>query len=164
MEGIFSSIQVSGSGMSVQRQKMNVVAENIANAETTQTEEGGPFRRHRLEVEAQDEKLPFQTLLKTSQAELHRTRTQHIPGLPSDLGYREKVAVARAEENEEGPESFKLVYDPSHPDADAEGYVKMPDIEIINEMVDMITANRAYEANAMAVSASKEMLKNALDI
>jgi len=164
MEGVFSSIQVSGSGMSVQRRKMNVVAENIANAETTRTEEGGPYRRHLLEVEAADEKLPFQTILKTSQAELHRTRRQHIPGLPSDLGNREKVAVAKAEETQEGPDAYKLVYDPSHPDADEEGYVKMPDIEIINEMVDMITANRGYEANAMAISASKEMLKNALEI
>jgi flagellar basal-body rod protein FlgC len=164
MEGVFSTIKISGTGMSVQRRKMNVVAENIANAETTSTEEGGPYRRRRLEVQAADEKLPFQTVLKNSQATLTRTRKQHISGFPTGIRRQELVAVAEGKEVEDGPDSFKLVYDPSHPDADADGYVKMPDIEIINEMVDMISANRAYEANAMAVSASKEMLKNALDI
>lgn len=164
MEGVFSSIKISGSGMSVQRRKMNVVAENIANAETTSTEEGGPYRRRRLEVESADEKMPFQTVLKNSQATLTRTRRKHIAGFPSRLERQELVAVANGKEVSEGAESFKLVYDPSHPEADADGYVKMPDIEIINEMVDMMSANRAYEANAMAVSASKEMLKNALEI
>jgi len=164
MDGVFSSIKISGSGMSVQRRKMNVVAENIANAETTKTEEGGPYRRRRLEIKAADEKLPFQTVLKDSQATLTRTRRRHIAGFPSTLQRQEAVAVADGKETVEGPEAFKLVYDPSHPEADAEGYVKLPDIEIINEMVDMMSANRAYEANAMAVSASKEMLKGALDI
>ncbi len=164
MEGVFSSIKISGSGMSVQRRRMNVVAENIANAETTKTEEGGPYRRRRLEVEAADDKLPFKTILKNRQNTLVRTRRSHMPGIPTGLGSRDTVAVANAETTSEGPDAYKLIYDPSHPDADEAGYVKMPDIEIINEMVDMITANRSYEANAMAISASKEMLKNALDI
>jgi flagellar basal-body rod protein FlgC len=143
---------------------MNIVAENIANAETTKAEEGGPYQRRRLEVEAADEKLPFKTILKDRQSKLVRTRKRHISGIPTTFGSRESVAVARAETAVEGPDAYKLVYDPSHPDADETGYVKMPDIEIINEMVDMITANRSYEANAMAISASKEMLKDALDI
>lgn len=164
MEGVFSSIKISGSGLSVQRQKMNVVAENIANAETTSTGEGGPYRRRRLEVSSADEKLPFRTILKNRQAVLYRTRRRHMPGIPTALGTEESVAVAGAKEVTEGPEAYRLVYDPSHPEADAEGYVKMPDVEIINEMVDMISANRAYEANAMAVTASKDMLKDALDI
>jgi flagellar basal-body rod protein FlgC len=164
MEGVFSSISISGSGMSVQRQKMNVVAENIANAETTKTEEGGPYRRRRLEVEAADDKLPFKTILKNRYAKLTRTRPEHLPGLGTNMGSRETVAVAKAETEVEGPDAYKLVYDPSHPDADENGYVKMPKIEIINEMVDMIAANRSYEANATAISASKEMLKNALEI
>jgi flagellar basal-body rod protein FlgC len=164
MDGIFSNIEVSGTGMSVQRRKMNVVAENIANAETTSTPEGGPYRRHKLEVDAKTEKLPFQTILKNQYAGLVRTRQAHMPGFDTNLGQQESVAVAKAEEVIEGPDAYKLIYDPSHPDADENGYVKMPDIEIINEMVDMMAANRAYEANAMAISGSKEMLKNALDI
>jgi flagellar basal-body rod protein FlgC len=164
MEGVFSTIKISGTGLSVQRHKMNVVAENIANAETTSTEEGGPYRRKSVEVTAAKEKLPFQTILKNKQASLHRTRRQHMPGLGSKLGNRGEVSVAEAEEKVAGADAFKLVFDPSHPEADEEGYVKMPDIEIINEMVDMMAANRAYEANAMAVTASKEMIKQALDI
>jgi flagellar basal-body rod protein FlgC len=164
MEGVFSSITISGSGMSVQRQKMNVVAENIANAETTKTEEGGPYRRKRLEVEAADDKLPFKTILKNRYAKLIRTRREHLPGLGTNMGKRETVAVVQGETEAEGPDAYKLVYDPSHPDADENGYVKMPDIEVINEMVDMISANRSYEANATAISASKEMLKDALNI
>lgn len=164
MEGVFSTIKISGTGMSVQRRKMNVVAENIANAETTQTEEGGPYRRRRLEVESASEKLPFQTVLKNTSATLTRTRRQHIAGFPSSIQSQESVAVANGKEVDEGPESFKLVYDPSHPEANDDGYVKMPDIEIINEMVDMMSANRGYEANAMAISSSKEMIKSALEI
>jgi flagellar basal-body rod protein FlgC len=164
MDGVFSSIEISGSGMSIQRRKMNVVAENIANAETTQTPEGGPYRRGRLEISAATERTPFQTILKNSAASLARTNNRHLPSVPSELGQRGEVEMAKAKEVREGADAYKLVYDPTHPDADAEGYVKMPDVEIINEMVDMMTANRGYEANAMAISASKEMLKEALDI
>jgi len=164
MEGVFSTIRISGSGMSVQRRKMNVVAENIANAETTKTEDGGPYRRRQLKIDSASEKLPFQTVLKKSQAALTRTHRKHISGFPSVLQRGEEVSVAQGKEVTAGAEAVKLVYDPSHPEANEEGYVRMPDIEIINEMVDMMSANRAYEANAMAISASKEMLKNALDI
>ena len=123
-----------------------------------------PTRAGRIGEEAADDKLPFKTILQNKQNSLVRTRRTHMPGIPTGLGSRESVAVAKAETTIEGPDAYKLIYDPSHPDADDAGYVKMPDIEIINEMVDMITANRSYEANAMAITASKEMLKNALDI
>jgi flagellar basal-body rod protein FlgC len=143
---------------------MNIVAENIANAETTSTPEGGPYRRRLVEVNASSERLPFNTILKRSQGALVRTNRGHMPAVPTGLEKTGEVAVAQAKELTEGKDSYRLVYDPGHPDADEEGYVKMPDIEIINEMVDMMTANRAYEANTLAISASKEMLKNALNI
>lgn len=164
MAGIFSSIEVSGSGMSLQRRKMNVVSQNIANAETTKTEEGGPYRRRRLDVSADDEKLPFKTILEGSTNGLLLTNKGHLPEIPVAPGNYETVAVAKGEEIEADENAFRLIYDPTHPDADADGYVKMSDIELINEMVDMMSANRAYEANALSISASKEMLKNALDI
>lgn len=164
MEGIFSSIEISGSGMSVQRRKMNIVSENIANVETTKTQDGGPYRRKRLEISAADEKLPFNTVLKKSFADLSRTNDKHFPSSPIGSRMYGDVSVTDAEEQEAGRDAYKLVYDPSHPDANEEGYVKMPDIELINEMVDMISANRAYEANAMAISSSKEMVKDALNI
>ncbi len=164
MEGVFSSIDISGSGMSLQRRKMNVVAENIANAETTKTEDGGPYRRRRLQVNSDSEKLPFKTILNNSRAGLARTHKSHMTGAPSVTGNYESVVTARSKEIIAGEDEYRLVYDPGHPEADEDGYVKMPDIEIINEMVDMISANRAYEANAMAISASKDMLKGALEI
>ncbi|MCK5127144.1 MAG: flagellar basal body rod protein FlgC [candidate division Zixibacteria bacterium] len=164
MDGIFSSIEISGSGMSVQRRKMNVVSENIANAETTKTQEGGPYRRKRLEVSATDEKLPFNTILKKSQSALSRTNSMHMTATPMGSRRYGDVSVTESKELTAGDDAFKLVYDPGHPDADQEGYVKMPDIELINEMVDMMSANRGYEANALAISASKAMVKDALDI
>lgn len=164
MAGIFSTIKISGSGMSVQRRKMNVVAENIANAETTRTENGGPYRRRRLEVTSESEKIPFKTILRESQAGLVRTHKGHMSAMASGGVQRETIVLAKAREVVAGIDEYRLVYDPSHPEADQEGYVKMPDIEVINEMVDMMSANRSYEANATAISASKEMLKNALDI
>lgn len=150
--------------MSVQRKKMNVVAQNIANAETTRTEEGGPYRRRKLEISADTEHLPFQTLLQETQSDLTRTNQMHFPAMPTASGNGGEVAVAKGEEVSEGEDSYRLIYDPSHPDADEKGYVKMPDIDIINEMVDMMSSNRAYEANAMSISANKDMLKGALDI
>jgi flagellar basal-body rod protein FlgC len=164
MEGVFSSIEISGSGMSVQRRKMNVVAENIANAETVKTEDGGPYRRRSLEITSDSEKVPFKTLLSKSQATLARTHKLHMTETPNVRRDYEKVVQAKSRELVAGEDAYRLVYDPSHPEANEDGYVKMPDIEIVNEMVDMISANRAYEANAMAISASKDMLKNALDI
>jgi flagellar basal-body rod protein FlgC len=164
MEGVFSSIEISGSGMSVQRRKMNVVAENIANAETVKGEDGGPYRRKRLQVSSDSEKIPFKTLLDRSQTNMARTHKMHMTAPPSANNSYERVVSAKSREIQSGPDAYRLIYDPSHPEANEDGYVKMPDIEIVNEMVDMISANRAYEANAMAISASKEMLKNALDI
>lgn len=164
MDGIFSSIKISGSGMSVQRRKMNVVAENIANVETAATEEGGPYRRKNLKLTSTEQNLPFNTVLERSRTGLSRTHGAHLPMVASGMGNSRSMSLARAEEVSGGEDSFKLVYDPQHPEADGEGYVKMPDIEVITEMVDMIAANRSYEANAMAISASKEMLKNALEI
>ena len=164
MDGIFSSIEISGSGMSVQRRKMNVVAENIANAETVKTDDGGPYRRKRVAVSSDSEKIPFKTILNRSQATMARTHNMHFPATASAKNSYEKVVSARSQDIEAGEDAYRLIYDPSHPEANEDGYVKMPDIEVVNEMVDMISANRAYEANAMAISASKEMLKNALDI
>ncbi len=164
MDGIFSSIKISGSGMSVQRRKMNVVAENIANVETAATKEGGPYQRKNLKVSSEQQNLSFKTVLDRSQSGLRRTNSAHLPTVPTGSGSFQTASMAQAEEVSAGADAYKLIYDPHHPEADSEGYVKLPDIEIINEMVDMIAANRSYEANATAISASKEMLKNALEI
>ncbi len=127
---LFRSVNVSATGLSTQRTRMDVIADNIANAETTRTAEGGPYRRLRVLVSAADGPDGGVQLM----------------GVTPD----------------ETP--FKRVYDPSHPDANAEGYVDLPNVDIATEMVDMMTASRAYEANARALAMSRDMLRDAIDI
>jgi len=164
MAGILGSIELSSRGLSVQRAKMNTVAQNIANAETTETEKGGPYRRQRVMVS--EEKLDggFASHLSQAKTRLARTHSGHISGKNRTVSQREDVSGAKLKVVEDPASAYKLVHDPGHPLADEEGYVKYPDIEIVNEMVDMMAASRAYEANAVAISAARNMAETALDI
>jgi flagellar basal-body rod protein FlgC len=132
--GLYSSIEVSASGLSAERLAMDVIANNLANVNTTRTPEGGPFKRQ-LVVFAQKQDAAAQT--------------DSLNGsTPSNAGVQAVGIV-----NDTSPD--KLVYDPSHPDADPQGYVHMPNIEVVKEMVDMMAASRAYEANVTAISESR---------
>ena len=163
MSGILNAIGISSRGLSVQRTKMNVVAQNIANAETTKTPEGGPYRRKRVTV--QEEKVSdFKSLLRKADTHVSRTHPNHRPGRKHIVNEEVNSSSVSMTEIEDPESSFKLVHDPSHPEANDEGYVRMPDIEIINEMVDMMAATRAYEANTVAISSAKTMAKDALEI
>lgn len=164
MSGIFSAIDISASGLSLQRKKMNAVAQNIANAETTRTEDGTPYRRKRIVASAEDENVPFRTAMAAARTKLSRTDPAHRPSSIRHSLSAVEISKADGREIEAPADSFRLVHDPDHPDADQEGYVRMPDIEIITEMVDMIAASRAYEANTMAIASAKEMAQNALEI
>ncbi len=164
MSGIFSSIEISATGLSLQRKKMDVVAENIANAETTRTEKGGPYRRKRVMVSASEEEVPFRNVMNDLKTKLAMTDSRHLPGSPVISKEDVEVSKVEGQQVEDPASSFRLVYDPSHPDADEKGFVKMPDVEIVNEMVDMIAASRGYEANTTAILSAKEMAKNALNI
>ena len=164
MSGIFSAIDVSASGLSLQRKKMDAVAQNIANAETTRTDDGTPYRRKRILASADEENVPFRTAMTAARTKLARTNPTHLSSSPRNSLSTVEVSKADGREVEAPADSYRLVHDPDHPDADQEGYVKMPDIEIITEMVDMIAASRAYEANTMAIASAKEMAQNALDI
>ena len=124
-----SSIDVSGSGLSAQRRRLDLIAENLANAETTRTPEGGPYRR---------------------QSPVFATDLMQGGVVVSDV-------VA-------DPRPPRTVYQPGHPDADAAGYVRMPNVEVVEEMVDMISATRSYEANVTALNAAKSMTRKALEI
>lgn len=132
--GLWSAIQTSASALTAERLRMDLIANNIANVNTTRTPEGGPFRR---------------------QLALFASRKGHDPKVGQG------VRVVGITESNEPP---RLVYDPGHPDANAEGYVAMPNVNIVTEMVDLITASRAYEANVMAINAAKEMAAKALEI
>lgn len=164
MSDVFTAIDVSARGLSVQRAKMNVVAENIANAETTRTPEGGPYRRQRVTVTENSRPTSFNSEISRATARLNRTNTRHLQVGSSISVNKTEVPTADLEVGIDKLSNFRPVYDPSHPQADEEGYVMMPDIEIVNEMVDMMAASRAYEANTSAIAAAKQMAKDALDI
>ena len=164
MGGILSAIQLSSQGLSVQRSKMNTVAKNIANAETTEAQDGQPYRRQRVVVSEAKDHSNFHTYMQRANSRLANTNSRHIAGKTATVVERSNVPSVDSKVVAEDRSSFKVVYDPSHPNADESGYVKMPNVEIVTEMVDMMAASRAYEANTVAISSAKEMAKQALDI
>lgn len=165
-EGLFAAIKTSGSGLRGQRTRMDVIARNLANAETTRTEEGTPYRRQRAIFEqVLGDKLSrhAQSLGRVSDSRLVKTHPGHISesafaDQEGPHGLQSEVDVAP------DASEFRVVYDPGHPDADEAGYVLMPNVNPITEMVDMITASRAYEANVSAVQTAKDMFNDALKI
>lgn len=146
--GIFSSIDASASGLTAQRLRMDIISQNIANANTTRTENGGPYRRKMVVFQEVNDK-PFSQYLSD--------QSRRIIDSKKNVG----VKVAQIVEDNS---PFKRVYDPTHPDADKDGYVLMPNVDILTEMVDMISATRAYEANVTSLNASKNMAMKALEI
>lgn len=165
--GLFGAIKTSASGLRGQRTKMDVISRNLANAETTRTADGTPYRRQRAIFEqVLGEKVGGRKLsLSTSGGGqgLTMTRRGHLPGLRNDPSEPENGISSDVGLAEDASE-FRVVYDPGHPDADAEGYVLLPNVNPISEMVDMINASRAYEANISAVQTAKEMFNQALKI
>lgn len=138
---ILNSMGITSSGLTAERLRMDTIAGNIANADTTRTENGGPYRR-KVAV--------FQENLNQ---ELNNFDGANFNG-----------AGIKAVGITEDSSPFKVVYDPSNPDADADGYVQMPNVDILNEMVDMISASRAYEANVTAFETEKNIVLKSLDI
>jgi flagellar basal-body rod protein FlgC len=149
--GIFSSIGIAATGMSAERLRHDVIADNIANVSTTRTSEGGPFRRSRVIMRPITEGPYWRS-----------------PFLPDSLDNGKGKGVRVLEVQKDYAAENKLVYDPTHPDAiksgPREGYVEMPNVDVVTEMVDLIAASRAYEANASIIDGSKAMFQRALDI
>jgi flagellar basal-body rod protein FlgC len=139
-----TTLRLSGAAMGVARTRLNVTASNLANAETTRTPEGGPYKRRVVQVEAR-------RLLDSE---------GHPVGRALGTVLREPVATQVSMDQRPA----RLVYDPTHPDANDDGYVAMPNIEVVEEMVNMIAANRAYTAAASAIQTVKTMAQRALDI
>ena len=149
--GLFTSINIAATGISVERLRTDVISNNIANATTTRTQDGGPYRKQSVIVEpiASDNpqwRFPF-------------IDSDHDNGAGKGVRVRQIV-----KDTEQG----RMVYDPTHPDAiqagPNKGYVEYPNVNIVNEMVDMISANRAYEANSSVIQGAKEMFASALEI
>jgi flagellar basal-body rod protein FlgC len=154
---LFRSLGISASGLSAQRQRMDTIAENIANAETTRTDVGGPYRRRTVAlVTGQPGPIPVQ--LQAGELP-DGTAAGELPGI-----MQEGEAGVQVSEVLEDPTEGPMVYDPGHPDADANGYVRLPNVRVTDEMVDMMDARRAYEANASVFTALKGMLKRATEI
>jgi flagellar basal-body rod protein FlgC len=160
--GLFVAFDLSASGLSAQRRKMDATAANIANAETTKTPEGGPYQRQVTSFQANPKKGAFADQLSKARLDLTRTDPQHIP--PGQTVVTGEKIIPEAEAATSRSESIRFEYMPGHPDADADGFVAMPDIDILTEMVEMMTSVRSYEANATALEAAKQMAQRALDI
>ncbi len=164
MSQLFSSLNISASGLSVFRRKMNVAAENMANAETTKTESGGPYKRKTLQIVGKNVPTTFSKELNSAAIKMTQTSSAHMSGKSVPRFTGTQVSLAESQEKVDPNQKFRMVYDPSHPDADEEGFVAMPDVDPLIEMVNMMTASRAYEANITSIQAVKDMSKRALDI
>ena len=140
---LIKTMELAAGGMTAQRQRLNVISMNLANANTTRSDEG-TYRRKTVIFEATPAEEPFSGRLSES-----------IDGQIQGVKVKEVVPV-------EG--EFKKIFDPSHPDADREGYVSLPNVNLVEEMVQMLNANRSYEANAAVIRTSKDMALRALEI
>jgi flagellar basal-body rod protein FlgC len=145
MSDYISGMRISSSGMTAQRTRLNAISSNIANINTTQTPEGGPYRRKDVVFEAMPDARNFGEILTSSNPKSNMQRVQ-VTDVVSDL----KAPLMK--------------YDPDHPDANPEGYVAYPNINLMEEMTNMIQATRAYEANVSALQASKDMAMSALEL
>ncbi|MDR0316392.1 MAG: flagellar basal body rod protein FlgC [Treponema sp.] len=149
--GIFSSINIAATGLSADRVRLDVISDNMANVNTTRTDEGGPFRRSRV--------------IMRPRVESPYWRSPFLPqSMDNGIGRGVRVMEIQKDFATENP----LRWDPTHPDAiktgPREGYVELSNVDIVTEMVDMISASRSYEANASIIEGSKAMFQRALDI
>ena len=142
---MFDTMEISSSGLAAQRTRMKVISSNIANANTTRTPEGGPYKRRDVVFGA----LPSE-----------KSFAQELQSKEQDMGFRH-VKVLGIVEDSRPP---KLKYEPDHPDANEEGYVAMPNIDMVEEMTNMMIAKRSFEANIAAINATKQMVTQSLDI
>jgi flagellar basal-body rod protein FlgC len=140
----FKSMDISSSGLAAQRLRMNVLSANLANAQSTRGDEGGPYRRRDVVFQAIPTGEKFEDFLNGTQGTELR-----------------KVQVSEIHKDNKEP---RRVFDPGHPDADGQGYVSLPNVQVMTEMVNMIAATRAYEANATAIDDAKQMAVKALEI
>ena len=142
---MFDAFNISSSGMTAQRLRMDIIADNIANADTTRTNNGSTYRR-KIPIFQAKEELSFKKRLKATLGE-------------SAGGQGVKVINISEDQS-----PFKLIFNPGHPDANEDGYVTMPNVNIVTEMVDMIDAARAFEANITALNTYKSMAMKAIEI
>ena len=162
MSGFLNSFDISGYGLSAQRVRVNVISSNIANAQTTRTEEGGPYRRREVIFKA----VNFDRYLNDALAHNEEEVGFSDPLDEGDFGKQPNpaimsVTVDKIVRDDSKP---KMKYDPSNPDADANGYVAYPNINPVVEMADLVEATRSYQANVAAFQSAKDMANNAISL
>ena len=142
-----SSMNMVGSGLTAQQLRLDAISENITNQNTTRTEAGGPYRRKMVVFEAEGDRTPFQMALAMARGEV-----------PTTQGGVQVTQIV------EDSSDFKLVYDPTNPDANEAGYVEMPNVDLVKEMADAMAASQAYSANVTAFNVLKQVTAKGLEI
>lgn len=157
-----NSFDISGYGLSAQRVRVNTISANIANAQTTRTDEGGPYRRQEVIFKAIDFNQAYNKALEkqTSQLEYSDPLRDGLAGIKANPAIM-SVIVDKIARDDTAP---KMKYEPNHPDADANGYVAYPNINPVVEMADLVEATRAYQANVAAFESSKNMASSAISM
>lgn len=143
---MFKAMTVSASGLTAERLRMDIISKNIANANTTRTLAGTPYRRQMAVFKEQGASNNFETMLDKAKGNM-------------TIGNGVEVSEVVEDQSE-----FKRVYNPGHPDADDEGYVLMPNVDVVTEMINLMSASRSYEANVTAINSAKSMAMKALEI
>jgi flagellar basal-body rod protein FlgC len=144
--GLFDALDISGSALSAERLRMDVTAENLANANTTRTAAGGAYRRKVVVLESQQPQNNFGNTLASAMRRGDKPAGVQVAAIAEDVTPNRRI------------------YDPGHPDANAQGYVEMPNVDSVSEMVDLISASRAYEANVTAMQSAKTLFTKTLEL
>lgn len=147
-----STINIIGSGLTAQHLRLDVISENVTNINTTRTEEGGPYRRKVVVFQAMDGRETFRDVM---------ARVQN--GVVSNAG-QENTGGVRVIEIAEDPTDFKLKYDPTDPDANEDGYVELPNVDLVKEITDAMAASQSYSANVTTFNVLKSIISSGLEI
>ena len=161
---IFGVFNISGSGLSAQRKNLEVRAQNIANSESVDEQTGEPYRAKDIRFTVVDNNNGFESLVNRQKLTLSKTASQHFSNLSSRKNFIDRDSGVNAAVVENASQQTKLIYAPDHPMANDEGYLQVADIDPIGEMVELMSAARAYEANATVINSAKDMFDKALEI
>jgi flagellar basal-body rod protein FlgC len=161
----FFGLNISSHGMSIQRKKMDLISQNIANADTVRTQNGDAYKRKYLKVEADQNSFASNLSFEGQQLRLNTTEENHFSEVQSqeELSISENMGKASLKEMVD-QKPGEMIYMPGNPDANEQGYVQTSNVSVVNEMVDMIAATRSYEANLQALNSTKQLVKDSLEI
>ena len=164
IRGFFSTFNISATALSAEKGQLSATAENIANANTTRTLDGTPYKRKVLSRKAVSPQFHFSRTLDRARIKLQTSSAQHITKRSYTASGVGPNGTSRIKTEIKEIDVFKKIYEPNHPDADEEGFVTYPEINVVTEMLELISASRAYEANITVMNATKNLAKRSLEI